>query len=323
MLARIEAALDHERAFLDDASHELRTPIAIARGELELARPLANDSPAVAVALESALEEVEQLQVMAVNLLDLARTRAAGPPPETTVDLRAVCADAIDSVRRARTTDPVAVSLSGEASTVGDAAALTRAVTNLVDNAVRHAGHEVTVALGHPNGTSVVEVRDDGPGFPSEVVDHVGARFIPGAHGAGLGLAIVEAIAGAHGGRLELSNADDGASGAIARLELHRRSLTAPFIAFSPGNARHCGHASEHHDAPRRPERVSSDPLATADPLHERVGDHHGDQPVDARPGDRRHRHRRVDRQRHRNRGRDRPVVQPQSTVDVGPDRRE
>ena len=220
MLARIEAALDHERAFLDDASHELRTPIAIARGELELARPLASGSPAVAAALESAFEEVERLQVLAVNLLDLARTRAAGPPAETHVDLREVCADAIESVRRASEPEDVEVSLRGQASTLGDAAALTRAVTNLVDNAVRHAGHEVTVVVAQPNGVSVVEVRDDGPGFPPAIVDRVGERFIPGSHGAGLGLAIVEAIAGAHGGRLELSNAGDGTHGAVARLEL-------------------------------------------------------------------------------------------------------
>ena len=152
MLARIEAALDHERAFLDDASHELRTPIAIARGELELARPLASDSPAVGAAVESALEEVQRLQTLAVNLLDLARTRAAGPPPETRVDLRAVCAQAIDSIRRAGELDGVAISLHGEALTVGDAEALARAVTNLVDNAVRHAEHDVTVTVGRPNG---------------------------------------------------------------------------------------------------------------------------------------------------------------------------
>ncbi len=221
MLARIEAALDHERAFLDDASHELRTPIAIARGELELARPLAADNPAVGAAVDSALEEVERLQTLAVDLLDLARTRAAGPPQETQVDLHA------RSVSRPSTTSaaPASAAMSSclctaDAATVGDATALARAVTNLVDNAVRHAGHNVTVTVDRGNGASVVEVCDDGPGFPSDVVERSGERFMPGAHGAGLGLAIVEAIAGAHGGHLELSNSDDGSHGAVARLEL-------------------------------------------------------------------------------------------------------
>lgn len=220
MLARIEAALDHERAFLDNASHELRTPIAIARGELELARPLAADNPEVGAAVESALEEVGRLQTMAVGLLDLARTRAAGPPQQAQVDLRTLCGQAIDNVRRATARSDITVSLHGEAATVGDATALTRAVTNLVDNGVRHAEHTVTVTVNGSDGASVVEVRDDGPGFPSAVVERSGERFMPGAHGAGLGLAIVDAIAGAHGGRLELTNAKDGTRGAIARLEL-------------------------------------------------------------------------------------------------------
>ena len=116
MLDALTRALERERRFTNDASHELRTPIAIARGELELARPLASDSPAVAAALESAFEEVERLQVLAVNLLDLARTRAAGTPAETRVDLREVCAEAIENVRRASEPVHVEVSLRGEES---------------------------------------------------------------------------------------------------------------------------------------------------------------------------------------------------------------
>jgi signal transduction histidine kinase len=220
MLARIEAALDHERAFLDDASHELRTPIAIARGELELARPLTAESPEVGAAVESALEEVGRLQTLAVDLLDLARTRAAGPPQPILVDLGEVCEQAVDNVRRAGERRDVTVSLHGRGTTVGDETALVRAVTNLVDNAVRHAAHSVTVTIAGRNGATDVEVADDGAGFPSEVIDRSGKRFMPGAHGTGLGLAIVETIAAAHGGTLVLSNRADGSSGAIARLEL-------------------------------------------------------------------------------------------------------
>jgi len=220
MLARIEAALEHERAFLDDASHELRTPIAIARGELELARPLAANDEAVGAAVESALEEIERLEMLARNLLVLARTRAEGPPPESRVDLRTTCERAVDNVRRARAPSTVVVDIVGDASTVGDAEALERALGNLVENAVRHARRQVTVTIGHPDGEAVVEVADDGPGFPVGVVARTGERFVRGADGVGLGLAIVEAIAAAHGGHLSLSNLDNGATGAVARLEL-------------------------------------------------------------------------------------------------------
>jgi signal transduction histidine kinase len=220
MLDRIEAALDHERQFVDDASHELRTPIAIARGELELARPLVVDEPAVQSAVDSALEEVERLEAMAVNLLVLARSRAAGPPADVRIDLHAVCEQAIDDVRRARDLNGVTVSLDGDAATTGDAIALVRAVTNLVDNATRHAAHAVNVTVERSNRSAVVEVHDDGPGLPREVIDRAGARFVPGSRGAGLGLAIVDAIAAAHGGHLELVNDDGDAHGAVVRLVL-------------------------------------------------------------------------------------------------------
>jgi len=222
MIGRIEGALEHERAFLDDASHELRTPIAIVRGELELARPLAAGDPAIRAALDSALEEVERLQALALNLLTLGRTRANDPPPDERVDLRAVAERALDAARRAGDVRPVDITVHGDAATVGDAAALQRAVVNLLDNAVRHASSRVEIALGEDGDDAFVEVQNDGPGFPSAVMDHAGERFVPGAvSGAGLGLAIVDAIAGSHGGYLELGTRADGA-GAVATLHLPR-----------------------------------------------------------------------------------------------------
>jgi signal transduction histidine kinase len=220
MLGRIEAAVDHERAFLDDASHELRTPIAIARGELELALPVAAEDPAVAGAVESALEEVVRLESRAVNLLVLARTRS-GQLPQLHVDLRAVCDHAVDAQTRAHGLGPVSVDVEGDGATLGDATALERAVSNLVANAIRHAQRHVHVAVVSSNGTATIEIADDGPGYPGEIVDRAGERFVPGADGGtGLGLAIVDAIATAHGGMLELGPRTDGAPGARARLVL-------------------------------------------------------------------------------------------------------
>ena len=219
MLGRIEEAIDHEHAFLDDASHELRTPIAIARAEIELATMQATD-PAGAAALASALEEVERLDHLATNLLVLARARAAGPPPAEPVDLTAVAERAVDDVERARPREGIELHVGGDASATGDAVALERAIANLVDNATRHARSRVDVTLTRENGRATVEVRDDGPGFPVELLDHAVDRFVRGNTGgsAGLGLAIVDAVAGAHGGGIEISN--DAAGGARVLLWL-------------------------------------------------------------------------------------------------------
>ena len=229
MLARIEEAIDHEHAFLDDASHELRTPIAIARAEIELASMQVRDAAGTA-ALESALEEVERLDHLATNLLVLARVRAAGPPVMDPVDLLVVADRAVDDVARARGRDGIELRVGGAADTTGDAVALERAVTNLVDNALRHAHSRVDVTLGLTDGRATVDVHDDGPGFPPELVDHAVDRFVRGGAGgsAGLGLAIVDAIAAAHGGGVEISNDADG--GARVRLWIPAR----PDAALSP-----------------------------------------------------------------------------------------
>ena len=220
MLGRIENAFDHEHAFLDDASHELRTPIAIAKAELELAAmQLTDDRNGVgAAALRSALEEVERLDHLATNLLVLARVRAAGPPPAEPVDLGEVAGRAVDDVERARPRESVALHVDGTATATGDALALERAVSNLVDNANRYARTRVDVTIARSNGRTVLEVRDDGPGFSPELLDHAVDRFVrdrSGSGSAGLGLAIVDAIAGAHGGGIEIANVPDGGASVL------------------------------------------------------------------------------------------------------------
>jgi two-component system, OmpR family, sensor kinase len=227
LIARIETALEHERAFLDDASHELRTPISITRSELELARMQAEDGSDVARALDSALEEVDRLDRLAVNLLVLARTRSAGPPPPNTVELGSLSRRAVDTVTRSRDTDSVSVDVSGSAEVRGDEEAIERAVLNLVENAAHHANRRVGVTVSSDGDHAVVAVRDDGPGFPPELLGQAAGRFVRGPHagpapeqGAGLGLAIVDAIAAAHGGGLVIQNQDDGGAEVQLRLPL-------------------------------------------------------------------------------------------------------
>jgi len=233
LLARIEDAITHERAFLDDASHELRTPIAIARGEAELARMAVVDDSEAAAALDSLLEEVDRLDHLARNLLVLARTRAAPPASWPEIDLADVAHRAVDAVERAGDGDGVRVYVEGEATVRGDESGLERAVANLVQNALRAARTRVDVRISSDDGGATLEVADDGPGFPPDVLPRAFERFThePGPAGsttggsvrtgAGLGLAIVAAIAAAHGGRAFAANTPDGA---VVRLVLPRRT---------------------------------------------------------------------------------------------------
>ena len=229
LLARIEGALEHERAFLDDASHDLRTPISIVRSELELARMQTGEGSELARALDSSLEEVDRLDRLAVNLLVLARFRSAAPPPPEPVELGALSRRAAQTVARSRNGDAVPVRVNGSAQVRGDEGAIERAVVNLVENAARHADGHVDVDVSSDGDRAVVAVRDDGPGFPPELLGQAAGRFVRGTNGgrgtengAGLGLAIVDAIATALGGELEIENGADG--GADVQLKLPVRS---------------------------------------------------------------------------------------------------
>lgn len=137
MLARIEAAVAHERSFLDDTSHELRTPIAILRGEVELARMGVADGTDQAAALDSVMEEILRLQDLTTDLLILARTRTSAAAPRPELDLGAICAAAAASVRRAGAR-AVEITVDGQAEVRGEAVALARAVTNILENACRY-----------------------------------------------------------------------------------------------------------------------------------------------------------------------------------------
>lgn len=229
LLARIEAALEHERAFLDDASHDLRTPISIVRSELELARMQTEAGSELARALDSSLEEVDRLDRLAVNLLVLARSRSAGPPRLEPVELGALARRAAQTVARSRDGAAVPVRVTGSANVQGDEDAIERAVLNLVENAARHANAQVDVEVSSDGDRAVVAVRDDGPGFPPELLGQAAGRFVRGTsdgrgteNGAGLGLAIVDAIATAHGGELEIENGVEGGASVQLRIPLRR-----------------------------------------------------------------------------------------------------
>jgi two-component system, OmpR family, sensor kinase len=223
MLDRIEDAAARERGFLDDASHELRTPISIVRGELELTldRARSVDEPELVASLDSVLDEVERLEQLAHNLLVLARSRSgnltAGEEP---VDLETTVERAVRAVHRRAENQHIAIHCAGNAVVDGDESALQRAVLNLLDNAVRYASTEVTVSIEAHPASVILMVVDDGPGF-GDLLPQAFDRFTrdPGQGGGmGLGLAITAAIATAHGGYVSADNRPSGGAQVCLRL---------------------------------------------------------------------------------------------------------
>jgi signal transduction histidine kinase len=232
MLDRIEAAFARERMFLDDASHELRTPISVLRAELEVALLESGDRAALERSLRSALEEAERLAHLAEDLLVLARASAGRLPlRRRPVDVRALAAQAAQrGLNGAGGRNGVAVAVDGPATlAVVDPARLEQVITNLVNNARRFAHRQVQVRVRTEGDDVVVVVADDGPGFPSALLPVAFDRFTraeaarshdTGA-GAGLGLAIVAAIVRAHGGTISAANGPPlGGASVIVRLPI-------------------------------------------------------------------------------------------------------
>ncbi len=228
MLDRIAAAAAHERAFLDDASHELRTPIAILRAELELALAGPVSDGDVHATLVSVLEEVERLGRLTDDLLVLARAQAGGIPlAREPVDVRALAADVCDRLRLAGG----AVIDMSTTSVVADVdpQRFEQILVNVVRNAQRHAHQRIAVVVEAPSeqsGAVTVMVADDGEGFPDELLPVVLDRFTRADTargrangGAGLGLAITADLVEAHGGAIHVGN---GAplGGAVVRITI-------------------------------------------------------------------------------------------------------
>jgi signal transduction histidine kinase len=218
MLARIEDARLRERRFTADASHELRTPLAILRAELELAREQVRDEPALGESLDSALEECDRLTDLVDDLLQVARAEADRMDRTELVDVAEI-ADALlpRFAVLARRRD-VTLTRLGDAAVHADPRALGRALSNLVDNAVRHArpGGRVDLEIAQDRTGVSVTVIDDGPGVDPAVRERATERFAQidptrtHTGGAGLGLAMVASIAAAHEGTLELSTPPTG-----------------------------------------------------------------------------------------------------------------
>lgn len=228
MLDRIDTATSRQRTFVGDAAHELRSPLASLRVQLEVAQRLGPSADWSGL-IDDVLVDVDRLDRLVEDLLTLARLDESGDiTHREPVDL----AELVDEVARgyAHARVPVLTDTS-PASTLADPEALRRVAINLIDNAVRYAASEVrvTVAPGQRSGKPVVRlvVTDDGPGIPEDERQRVFDRFYRiqesrsrRSGGTGLGLPIVRDIVRSHGGRVALTAREDGESGLRAVVAL-------------------------------------------------------------------------------------------------------
>jgi signal transduction histidine kinase len=231
LLGRLQEALERERGFVADAGHELRTPLAILRTELELAGRPSRTRQDLVEAVTRAGEETDRLIRLAEDLLLLARADNhqpfLRPAPVSLPDLLGAAAG-VASPRAADRNVAITVRAREALRLQADPDRLRQAVDNLLDNATRHAapGGVVELSATTPRpGTVAVAVADDGPGFPPEFLPHAFERFHRAeasrsrdVGGAGLGLSIVLAIARAHAGCVVAANRPDG--GAVVTIEL-------------------------------------------------------------------------------------------------------
>jgi signal transduction histidine kinase len=220
MLDRLETTSLRQRRFVSDASHELRSPIAVIRAQLEVAlrRGDAADWPTVA---QRVLDEDQRLEQAVAELLELARTDERADAPEVVVDLDEVVLE--DTARERRVPIDTSRVLAGRVH--GTRSQFARVVANLLDNACRHAATRVEIALVRQEHDVVLTVDDDGPGIAIPDRERVFERFTRldegrsrDAGGVGLGLAMVRAIVERNGGTVSVDDAPLGGARLVVRL---------------------------------------------------------------------------------------------------------
>jgi two-component system OmpR family sensor kinase len=218
MIARNEVAFQRERAFVADASHELRSPLAILRAELDVALLGDSSQRELRHAMASAGEEADRLSVLTEDLLVLAEA------DQGNLAINAEPMDVAKSLQRlaerfgarAREAGAMIETLASPGLSVrADERRLEQALANLLENSLRHGAHRILVRAQLDGSRLELHVSDDGPGFPPAFLEVAFERFTRAerartAPGAGLGLSIVRSIARAHGGEAYIANDDGG-----------------------------------------------------------------------------------------------------------------
>ena len=217
-LARIENVMGEMRQFSTALAHELRSPIAALRGEIELAAMKADVGEPYRQSAASQLEELDKLKRMIDQLLTLARAESGQIPlAHQRVELGPLVTSVVEEVEAVAEAagSQLTAEVIDEAAVNGDAEWLERMLLNLLDNAIKFtdAGGHIVVRLTADEETAQLEVRDTGVGMTPDVVPHVMERFYradparsPSAQGVGLGLSLVKWIVDRHHGTIEIDS---------------------------------------------------------------------------------------------------------------------
>ena len=248
MLERLDQAYQHASRFSADAAHELRTPLAIMRGELELLAATRGLPGDMQKAIANILGETARLGQIVDNLIAMSRLDSvSGKRVHLAVDLRALAAETIDQMRLLAVEKNVTIEepSGSEAVAAGDRDRLKQVLVNLLDNAVKYTpqGGKVAVAVEETADTAILTVSDTGIGIAPEHIPLIFDRFFRastdrGEIGAGLGLAIVRSICSAHGGTVAVESRLG--AGSVFRVELPRakEGLSATTEKIAPASRR-------------------------------------------------------------------------------------
>ena len=261
MLSRIEVAFSARvaserrllesdarlRRFVGDASHELRTPIAAISAYAELfGRGASDQKEDLDRLMRGIRSETGRMEHLVADLLLLARLDEGGPVEMQSVDLVALCAEAVQTARTVGPAWPVTFTATRPLEVLGDATGLRQVIDNLLGNVRAHTpeGTTTTVTVDSDRAGAVISVADTGPGMTSEQAAHVFERFYRSdpsrsrLHGgAGLGLSIVSAIVAAHGGTVTATSEPGRGTTFTVRIPVSPAVASPPVVPAALGTA--------------------------------------------------------------------------------------